>query len=67
METLPTLISNSRRELDEIQGCWEEGLMLGSAELCAVAIASLMLHAAFSLPELVALLEADSLRPPLLR
>jgi hypothetical protein len=67
VETLPTLISNSRRELAEIQAHWEEGLVLGSVELCSVVIASLMLHAAFSLPELVALLEAELLQPPLLR
>ena len=68
MEDLPALIRNSKREIQAIRSHWEEGLALGSGELCALAAASLLLHASFALPELAGLLEeAEGVRRPLLR
>ena len=67
VEDLGALRSNCRREIDEIHRHWEEGLALGSGELCATAASSLLFHAAFALPELLGLLEADDLAARRLR
>lgn len=63
MEELPTLTRSASRQLRHIEAHWQEGLELGSAELCATSLACLGLHLAITLPELLTTLhwELDQL------
>jgi hypothetical protein len=54
VEELPTLTRSASRQLHQIEAHWQEGLDLGSTELCATALACLGLHLAITLPELLA-------------